>query len=114
MQVGTPKDIYDKPENLFIATFIGKRALIEGMVDELGDTIRVNIGGSFLEGVNTCNTLEGVIDWSAFVGPRIEVKVTIGESSLMIDAPTDMDYIPGEKLTVYPPKAKTIVLPWLG
>jgi ABC-type Fe3+/spermidine/putrescine transport system ATPase subunit len=28
MQVGTPKDIYDKPENLFIATFIGKGALI--------------------------------------------------------------------------------------
>ena len=26
MQVGTPKEIYDKPDNLFIATFIGKGA----------------------------------------------------------------------------------------
>lgn len=142
MQVGSPMEIYDKPENLFIATFIGKGALIEGMVDELGETIRVNIGGSILEGVNTgntpleeaqhvacvirpesffldepddpCNTLEGIIEWSAFIGPITEVKIIIGESSFMIDAPTDGDYVQGEKLTVYVPKAKTIVLPWLG
>ncbi len=142
VQVGTPKEIYDKPENLFIATFIGKGALIEGMVEEIGETIKVNIGGSFLEGVNTgniplekvqhvaCvirpesffldepdepyNTLEGTIEWSAFVGPTTEVKIIIGSSSFMIDAPTDGDYAQGEKLTVYVPKAKTIVLPWLA
>jgi ABC-type Fe3+/spermidine/putrescine transport system ATPase subunit len=142
MQVGTPKDIYNKPENLFIATFIGKGALIEGIVDELGETIKVNIGGPILEGVNTGHTpleeaqhvacvirpesffldkpdvpynkLEGVIEWYAFVGAITEVKIIIGESSFMIDAPSDGDYVHGEKLTVYVPKAKTIVLPWMG
>jgi len=142
MQVGSPKEIYDKPENLFIATFIGKGALIEGMVEELGETIKVNVGGSFIEGVNTgntpleedqhvaCvirpesfflvepdephNTLEGVIEWSAFLGPTTEVNIVIGESNFMIDAPTDGDYVHGEKLTVYVPKTRTIVLPWLG
>jgi len=142
MQVGSPKEIYDKPENLFIATFIGKGALIEGMVEELGETIKVNVGGSFIEGMNTgntpleedqhvaCvirpesfflvepdephNTLEGVIEWSAFLGPTTEVNIVIGESNFMIDAPTDGDYVHGEKLTVYVPKTRTIVLPWLG
>ncbi len=141
VQVGTPKEIYDRPENLFIATFIGKGALIEGMVEEIGDIVKVNIGTSVIEGVNTgktplekvqhvaCvirpesffleepdtefNTMEGTIEWSAFVGPTIEVKIIIGSSSFMIDAPTDGDYIQGEKLTVYVPKAKTIVLPWM-
>lgn len=142
VQVGTPKEIYDKPENLFIATFIGKGALIEGMVEEVGDTVKVNIGTSVIEGVNTgktplekvqhvaCvirpesffleepdepyNTLEGTIEWCAFVGPTTEVKIIIGSSSFMIDAPTDRDYVQGEKLTVYVPKAKTIVLPWMA
>jgi hypothetical protein len=60
------------------------------------------------------NTLEGTIEWCAFVGPTIEVKIIIGSSSFMIDAPTDRDYVQGEKLTVYVPKAKTIVLPWMA
>ena len=142
MQVGTPKEIYDKPENLFIATFIGKGALIEGMVEELGEYAKVTIGESYLEGVNTgeseledaehvaCvirpesffleapdephNILEGIIEWSAFVGPLVEVKVKIGETSLMIDAPTNREYIAGETLKVYVPKEKTIVLPWVS
>ncbi len=142
MQVGTPKDIYDKPENLFIATFIGKGALIEGMVEGLGDYAKVTIGESFLEGVNTGDTkledaqhvacvmrpesffldapedphniLEGEIEWSAFFGSRVEVKVKIGETSLLIDAPTNREYIAGETLKVYVPKDKTIVLPWTG
>ena len=142
MQVGTPKEIYDKPENLFIATFIGKGALIEGMVEELGEYAKVTIGESYLEGVNTgeseledaehvaCvirpesffleapdephNILEGIIEWSAFVGPLVEVKVKIGETSLMIDAPTNREYVAGETLKVYVPKEKTIVLPWVS
>jgi len=142
MQVGSPKEIYNKPENLFIATFIGKGALIEGIVAEIGETIQVNVGGSILEGVNTghtpleeaqhvaCvirpesffldepnepyNTLEGVIEWSAFIGAITEVKIIIGSSSFMIDAPSDGVYIQGEKLRVYVPKDKTIILPWMG
>lgn len=142
MQVGTPKEIYDKPENLFIATFIGKGALIEGMVDELDEFAKVTIGESYLEGVNTgdseledaqhvaCvirpesfflealdephNVLDGVIEWSAFVGPLVEVKLKIGGTSLMIDAPTNREYIAGESLKVYVPKKKTIVLPWVS
>jgi iron(III) transport system ATP-binding protein len=142
MQVGTPKEIYDKPDNLFIATFIGKGALIKGRVEELGSYTKVTIGESQLEGDNTgnielmdaqhvaCvmrpesffleapdephNILEGIIEWSAFVGPIVEVKVRIGDTSLMIDAPTYREYMQGETLIVYVPIEKTIVLPLNG
>lgn len=142
MQVGTPKEIYDKPCNLFIATFIGKGALIEGMVEEIGEYIKVTIGDSMIEGLNpgnveihesqhvACvmrpesfhleepdepyNVLEGTVEWSAFVGPLTEVKIKIGSTDMMIDAPNDVEYATGETLKVYVPKNKTIVLPWAG
>lgn len=142
MQVGTPQVIYNNPDNLFIATFIGKGALLEGTVTEKNHLIAVDIGETILEGVNTgnqpidtgdhaaCvlrpetfhlkepdepyNTLDGVIEWCAFVGAVSEVKIMIGEESLMIDAPPDQEYISGDTLKVYVPKEKTVVLPWMN
>jgi iron(III) transport system ATP-binding protein len=35
MQVGTPQEVYNRPQNLFIATFIGKGTLLEGKGGEL-------------------------------------------------------------------------------
>lgn len=141
MQVGTPQEIYNKPDNLFIATFIGKGALLEGKVKSIGDLISVDIGEGILEGVNTgnqpinvgdrvaCvlrpenfhlkeldepnNILYGVIEWSAFVGAVSEVKITIGDESLMIDAPPDRTYQSGDTLKVFVPKTKTVILPWM-
>jgi ABC-type Fe3+/spermidine/putrescine transport system ATPase subunit len=141
MQVGTPQEIYNRPDNLFIATFIGKGALLEGEVENTGDLISVDIGQGILEGINTgdklisegdqaaCvlrpenfhlkepdepyNILDGVIEWSAFVGAVSEVKIMIGDESLMIDAPPERDYKSGDTLKVYVPKKKTVVLPWM-
>lgn len=139
MQVGTPQEIYNKPDNLFIATFIGKGALLEGTVQDTGDLISVETDGSTLDGINTgkqminkgdsvaCvlrpesfhlsepdepyNIIDGVIEWSAFVGAVSEVKIMIGEATLMIDAPPDREYASGEHMKVYVPKTKTVVLP---
>jgi iron(III) transport system ATP-binding protein len=141
MQVGTPQEIYNRPDNLFIATFIGKGALLEGEVKSIGELILVDIGEGTLEGVNTgnkpindgdhaaCvlrpenfhlneldeshNILNGVIEWSAFIGAVSEVKIMIGDESLMIDAPPERDYKSGDTLKVYVPKSKTVVLPWM-
>ena len=141
MQVGTPQEIYNNPENLFIATFIGKGALLEGEITSISDLVSVDIGEGILEGVNTgekdlsigdpvaCvlrpenfylkepntpyNILIGVIEWSAFIGAVSEVKLRIGDESLTIDAPPEKNYRSGEKLKVYMPKEKTVVLPWM-
>lgn len=141
MQVGTPHEIYNKPDNLFIATFIGKGALLKGEAKGNDTFISVDVGEAVLEGVNTgirqinvgdsvaCvlrpedfhlkepdepfNVLKGVIEWSAFIGAVSEVKISIGDETLLIEVPPEKDYISGEELKVYIPKEKTIVLPWM-
>ncbi|MCJ7731005.1 ABC transporter ATP-binding protein [Candidatus Bathyarchaeota archaeon] len=141
MQVGTPHEVYNKPNNLVIATFIGKGALLEGDVVSVDGLISVDIGDAVLDGINTgtaalregdraaCvlrpenihfnapsepyNTLNGVIEWSSFVGAVSEVKFRIGNESIMIDASPDNEYVSGEAMKVYIPKLKTLTLPWM-
>jgi ABC-type Fe3+/spermidine/putrescine transport system ATPase subunit len=141
MQVGTPRDVYDSPQNLFIATFIGKGVLLEGVLEGRGDLMDCSVSGLSLKGVTTSdetmnvgdkvacvlrpesfnvkmpdepsNVLEGTIEWSAFVGPITEVKVRIGDTSLLINAPSEREYPPGSTLRVYIPRDKTLVLPWM-
>ena len=141
MQVGTPQEVYNKPDNLFIATFIGKGALLEGKVVSTGDLVSVDIGEAVLDGVNTgntslevgyraaCvlrpenlsfeipsepyNTLDGQVEGRAFVGAVSEGKFRIGDESLMIDASPEREYESGSTVKVYVPKAKTLVLPWM-
>jgi ABC-type Fe3+/spermidine/putrescine transport system ATPase subunit len=140
-QVGTPQEIYNKPDNLFIATFIGKGALLEGSVTSIGENISVDIGEGVLEGHNTgnksleegdhaavvlrpenfflkeldepYNVLDGLIEWSSFIGAVTEVKILIGDESLLIDAPAGLEFVSGESLKVYIPKSKTVILPWM-
>jgi ABC-type Fe3+/spermidine/putrescine transport system ATPase subunit len=141
MQVGTPHEVYDRPGNLFVATFIGKGTLLEGTVESCGDLTGVRVGDMLFEGVTTCdeevtegskvacvlrpeyftvreppepsNSVEGTIEWSAFVGPITEVRINVGGVSLLVDAPPDREYETGSTLRVYIPKRKTIVLPWM-
>jgi ABC-type Fe3+/spermidine/putrescine transport system ATPase subunit len=70
-------------------------------------------GFSVREPEEPSNVVEGAIEWSAFVGPITEVKISVGGVSLLIDAPPDRDYLSGETLRLYLPKDKTIVLPWM-
>jgi multiple sugar transport system ATP-binding protein len=45
-QVGEPQHVYDRPKNLFVATFIGSPAmnLVTGHIQDAGDGLRVRIG----------------------------------------------------------------------
>ncbi|SDL90870.1 thiamine transport system ATP-binding protein [Halogranum gelatinilyticum] len=52
-QVGTPRDVYHRPETRFVAEFVGDNNVFEGTVTELsvspdeteGSAVRVNVGG---------------------------------------------------------------------
>jgi len=35
MQIGTPQELYKRPRNLFVATFLGRYTLVEGLVKEV-------------------------------------------------------------------------------
>lgn len=46
LQVGTPQDIYFRPKNVFVATFIGKSTLLQGkVVKRDADMVVVDVGG---------------------------------------------------------------------
>ena len=137
-QVGTPTEVYEHPNNIFIATFIGKGTLLEGMVispDKAGFT-EVNVSGLGLkcpkapinEGAKVAivlrpealttikpnepsNMITGKIEWTAFIGPHIEVTLRVGETSLLANVPPETQVLVGEELTVYVPCRKTIILP---
>ncbi|MFC4766239.1 ABC transporter ATP-binding protein [Effusibacillus consociatus] len=45
-QIGTPIEIYNRPANRFVASFIGETNLLEGVVEEVSDQeITVRVGG---------------------------------------------------------------------
>jgi len=44
-QVGTPREIYEHPNNRFVADFIGETNFLPGAVAEVGDLVRVNVNG---------------------------------------------------------------------
>lgn len=139
-QIGTPQDIYNMPTDLFIATFIGRGAILEGVVENVHEYIEVNVEGSIVKGFTSssdkikpgdrvacvlrpenfevkpmevpCNIIEGTVEWSAFVGSVIEVKIRVGDKSLLIEVPSNVEATPRKELKVYIAQDKTIVLPW--
>jgi len=51
MQLGTPKEIYEEPANMFVADFIGKINFLEGYLEEIleGGYVLVRIGSLYLK-----------------------------------------------------------------
>jgi spermidine/putrescine transport system ATP-binding protein len=49
-QVGAPRDIYEHPNNRFVADFIGETNFVSGQVAELGDLVTVDLGALPVKG----------------------------------------------------------------
>lgn len=43
-QIGTPKNIYQRPANLFVSTFIGLSNILDGVIECSGDAVLVRVG----------------------------------------------------------------------
>jgi ABC-type Fe3+/spermidine/putrescine transport system ATPase subunit len=139
-QVGSPTEIYNRPQSLFIATFIGGGSLLEGVASEIGATIQVKIDDINIQGLPssdeqkikkgdkvacvlrpenfvlekpkaTSNQLQGIVEWTAFVGPHTDVRINIHERRLLVHAPPDVEIPVGKEITFYIPQEDTIVLP---
>ena len=142
-QIGTPMGVYNRPEDLFIATFIGRGTLLEGAVEAAEKPIRVGVNDLILSGVSSStqteitrgdkvacvlrpenfmldepdeptNAFEGVIEWTAFVGPYTEVRLNVEGVRLLVDVPPDKEMPLGGRLKVYIPQMNTIILPMEG
>ncbi|MEM2414106.1 MAG: ABC transporter ATP-binding protein, partial [Sulfolobales archaeon] len=52
VQIGSPEELYGRPKTLFVATFIGKYNILEGVVREVeGDTVSIESSGIRIRGV---------------------------------------------------------------
>jgi spermidine/putrescine ABC transporter ATP-binding subunit len=50
-QVGTPRQIYDRPASLFVAQFIGKANFLTGKVIEQSDYLQVEVAGTVIKAI---------------------------------------------------------------
>jgi iron(III) transport system ATP-binding protein len=124
VQIGSPKDIYGKPKNKFVADFIGTTNLIPGEIvngdgtqthtvrmpfgvlsvrsnDQLsvGDAVLVSIRPEHIR-LSTSSPVsshswKGVVDTTIYLGERQDVQVKVGGVLMQARAPTSVDFSPG-------------------
>jgi ABC-type Fe3+/spermidine/putrescine transport system ATPase subunit len=137
-QIGTPTEIYNVPLDIFIATFMGRGTLLEGEVTSTEGGVHMRIGNITLQGLdstgrikpgdtvacvirpeNYCidepiepsNVLEGMVEWTSFIGPYTEVRLDVDGNKVLVDVPPGMEAPVGGRLKVYIPYKNTIMLP---
>jgi iron(III) transport system ATP-binding protein len=106
-QIGTPQTLYDTPENLFVASFLGTANILEGRIEREGDSIRFVTGGGdklpltgnadgtgaiVLRPQNIAisekpdaNTLSGRILHREFLGSQIRYIVEAAGTEMVVD-----------------------------
>ena len=99
-QVGTPKEIYFKPETPFVASFVGKSNLIDASgigsgpqgsrVSVRPESIRLGEAAASMD-----YQVQGIVIESLFQGSYIEVEVKTEVGNLLAHVPTSMLYTAG-------------------
>jgi multiple sugar transport system ATP-binding protein len=97
-QIGAPLELYDHPENLFVAQFIGSPAMnvVNGKVRRAGGQAFVEVGGG--------------IQWPLYGGPGADgqaVAYGIRPGDLTLTGPDTANAVQGEIVVVEPTGAET-------
>ena len=138
MQIGDPLDIYNVPQNVFIATFMGRGTLLDGDVTRVDPDVTMKIGNIELIGNDSTgrikegdrasciirpdsyevkqpdvpsNVMEGMVEWTSFIGPYTEVRIDVDGNKILVDVPPEFTPEVGGTLKVYIPYKDTIMLP---
>ncbi|MBQ4377708.1 MAG: ABC transporter ATP-binding protein [Treponema sp.] len=79
-QIGTPREIYYRPKNKFVADFIGEANFLDAKVDETsGETAKITVAGSQIEVLNYANIPAGS-DCSLVLRPE---NVTLSDTGIL-------------------------------
>ncbi len=124
-QVGSPREIYRHPESVFVATFVGRTNLLQGVVQneegcvltDFGSFCRVDRLGmpngsrvmvavrpdGFLSGEG--GHLRGRVLSTTFTGAQVEAEVAIpsalgGERKLIVHLPPQAGHAPGDAVAL--------------
>ncbi len=123
-QVGTPQDVYDRPNSRFVARFIGgsnvvdakhisgNRVEVSGRTIEVGEGEFAGAGNAMALSIKTHdlemladeraegdNLVPGVVRSHAYLGSHRDYVVDIGQD-LLIAAPADLEMAAGTKVKV--------------
>jgi spermidine/putrescine transport system ATP-binding protein len=131
-QLGTPTELYERPQTAFVAGFLGKSNLLEGTVEaggvrlRDGTHVRVETSGrsgsvaigvrpeKVRFGVNGGNSLEGTVRETAYIGVASEVVVDTAAGGITVfhqnaEAGTSVP-APGSSVTIsWSPEATFVV-----
>ncbi len=137
LQVGTPKEIYFKPRNIFTATFIGKTTVLEGVVTEVspprarisgsleleftnatekklreGEKVRIVVRPEFfrsrLPEHTRCNKINGVVEMTMFIGPFLQVRLKVNSVHIVAYLPAESNISVGDEIQLYLPVERTL------
>ncbi len=137
-QIGSPREVYERPANLFVADFMGLVNMLPGtVVGRKGDAVAVEIGGHRLEAVaHRCvsgasvtvairpealtfgeaaeghaNRLRGVIIDATFLGGVIDYQVDIGGMMLRVQGEPRKFLPAGSDVVLTVPVADCVAMP---
>ena len=141
LQVGTPLEVYSRPANLFVATFIGRSSVLRGKVDgEENGLLRVATRGGLkllgvpaapfreqeevvallrpedvsLEPLPKANVIEGVVEMTMFLGSYKQVRVDVEGDRVLAYVSPDLDVSEGARLRLYVRYEDTLIYPAAG
>ena len=138
-QVGSPRDVYERPANLFVADFMGLVNKLSGtIVSKEGDRARVQVGQQMIEarmsdaldtarGVTVAirpeaillgkndpavasNILKGVVIESTFLGNVVDHHIDVGGFLLRVQGAHRYTLAPGETVELSVPVAECVAM----
>jgi ABC-type Fe3+/spermidine/putrescine transport system ATPase subunit len=143
-QYAPPREIYDKPQTLFVADFIGKCTFLDGEIANIGTELTINLpDGQSVKGISPLenypfeigekvrcavrpedlhvqptssndNEIAGEINQVIFIGSNVEVHFNVGEISAVSLLPPEADVQRGSPIRLYSPTSQMMVLPMGG
>jgi spermidine/putrescine ABC transporter ATP-binding subunit len=141
LQIGTPLEVYSKPANLFVATFIGRSSVIRGKVEgaESGFAELSTSSGLKLRGVAAtqlkpgsqaiavvrpedvsldplpgANEIEGVVELAMFLGSYKQLRVNVNGDRVVAYVDPELGFEEGARVKLYVKQSDVIVYPAEG
>ena len=133
LQLGTPKQVYSAPPNLFVAGFVGEMNFIPAKVVDAGHVESAlgvvecavpsacGAGTAVVLGIRPEHIgitpeergagLRGEVLWQTYLGDSLHCQVRVGEVELTVRAVGDAEYVRGETVTVSLPSRGWHVFP---
>ena len=131
-QVGKPVDLYNNPENIFVANFLGTTNVIDGTFknnnftssegleikdiidDKKGTNILLRPQNLYLHGNNNdFQNFEGIVINEEFLGNIVRYTVNVKNHLLTVDSLHEVNkkiYSPNEKIKIYLDSSKIKIL----